>query len=68
MFAWVADSVNCQWVCRGYLRASSSATQIDSSVGSRNCVERAARSCTARTIAGSPWPQNADRSLALKSR
>ena len=67
VLAWVADSVNCQ-SGTGYRRASSSATSTDSSVGRRNWVDRAARACTAATIAGFACPQNIDMSEALKSR
>ena len=67
VLAWVADSVNCH-SGTGYRRASSSATSTDSSVGSRNCVDRATRACTAATMAGFAWPQNIAMSEALKSR
>ncbi len=66
VLAWVADRVNCH--CgTGYRRASSSATSTEASVGSRNCVDRAACAATAATIAGCACPQNMAMSEALKS-
>ena len=57
VFAWLADKVNCQ---NGspQRRASSSATTIESSVGSMNCGPAATRFCTARTTGAGFRPQN----------
>ena len=53
VFAWVAESVNCQ-DGSPKRRASSIATSTPSSVGSRNCDPAATRSVTARTTASTP--------------
>ena len=48
VLAWVADSVNCHFG-RPNRRCSSRATQIESSLGSRNWLPAAIRFATAST-------------------
>ena len=61
-----ADNVNCHFGKR-HRRASSSATQIESSTGSRNWLPALIRRETASTTGSGAYPQNMLMSATLKS-